>query len=64
MATILDVVNECLGTLGESPLNSLLEPHEFRGTAQRELAAAFRTKSRWLKDGGERKFGTVSTRRW
>lgn len=42
MATILDVVNECLGTLGESPLNSLLEPHEFRGTAQRELAAASR----------------------
>lgn len=31
---------------------------------QRELAAAFRPKSRWLKDGGERKFGTVSTRRW
>lgn len=40
MATILDVVNECLGTLGESPLNSLLEPHEFRGTAQRELDRA------------------------
>lgn len=40
MATTLDVVNECLGTLGEAPLNSLLEPHEFRGTAQRELDRA------------------------
>lgn len=38
MATVLDVVNDCLATLGEAPLNSLLEPHEFRGAAQRELA--------------------------
>ena len=40
MATTLDVVNDCLGTLGEAPLNSLLEPHEFRGTAQRLLLRA------------------------
>lgn len=37
MASILDVVNDCLATLGEAPLNTLLEPHEFRGTAQRLL---------------------------
>lgn len=38
--TTLDVVNQCLGTLGESPLNTLLEPHEFRGTAQRAISNA------------------------
>lgn len=37
MTTELDVVNECLGTMGEAPLNTLSEPHEFRGTAQRLL---------------------------
>lgn len=42
MASTLDVVNDCLATLGEAPLNTLLEPHEFRGTAQRLLAKASR----------------------
>ena len=40
MLTTLDVVNQCLGTIGEAPLNTLLEPHEFRGTAQKALATA------------------------
>lgn len=38
MATTLDVVNDCLATLGETPLNTLLEPHEFKSAAQRQLA--------------------------
>ena len=42
MATTLDVVNECLATLGEAPLNTLLEPHEFKGSAQKALARANR----------------------
>lgn len=37
MATKLDVVNDCLATLGEAPLNTLQEPHEFKGTALRLL---------------------------
>lgn len=40
MATTLDVVNECLASMGEVPLNTLLEPHEFRGSATRALSAA------------------------
>ena len=40
MTTTLDVVNECLGTMGEAPLNTLVEPHEFRGAALRKLAEA------------------------
>lgn len=40
MATTLDVVNECLATMGESPLNTLAEPHEFKASAQRFLARA------------------------
>lgn len=27
----LDVLNECLGTMGERPLNSIVDPHSFRG---------------------------------
>lgn len=34
---VLDVVNECLGTMGESPLNSLEDPHDFNGPAQNML---------------------------
>lgn len=34
---VLDVVNECLGTMGESPLNSLEDPHDFNGPAQNLL---------------------------
>ena len=37
MTTTLDVVNDCLASLGEAPLNTLSEPHEFKGTAQRLL---------------------------
>ena len=40
MATTLDVVNECLATLGEAPLNTILEPHEFRGTALKAIEKA------------------------
>ena len=42
MATTLDVVNECLATLGEVPLNTLAEPHEFKASAQRYLSRANR----------------------
>lgn len=43
MTTTLDVVNSCLATMGESPLNTLLEPHEFKGSAQQKLAEASTT---------------------
>lgn len=43
MATTLDVVNECLATMGESPLNTLAEPHEFKASALRYLAKENRT---------------------
>lgn len=42
MATTLDIVNDCLATIGESPLNTLLEPHEFKPAAIRELDKANR----------------------
>lgn len=29
----LDVVNRCLGSMGQVPLNSLTEPHRFKGAA-------------------------------
>lgn len=38
MTTTLDVVNECLGTMGEVPLNTLTEPHEFKASALRILS--------------------------
>jgi len=38
MATTLDVVNDCLASMGEAPLNALTEPHSFKGTATRQLA--------------------------
>jgi len=40
MATTLDVVNSCLATLGEKPLNTLAEPHTFRAPAQTALRDA------------------------
>lgn len=40
MATTLDVVNECLATLGETPLNTLSEPHAFKGAALAALDKA------------------------
>jgi hypothetical protein len=40
MATTLDVINDCLATMGEAPLNTLLEPHEFKGAAQKALSRA------------------------
>jgi len=42
MATTLDVVNECLATLGEAPLNTLTEPHELKSSAQKVLSRANR----------------------
>lgn len=38
MATNLDVVNDCLATLGEAPLSTLSEPHEFKPAATRLLS--------------------------
>lgn len=43
MATTLDVVNDCLATLGETPLNTLTEPHEFKASAIRYLNKANRS---------------------
>lgn len=43
MATTLEVVNECLATMGEAPLNTLTEPHEFKASALRYLAKENRT---------------------
>lgn len=40
MATTLEVVNDCLATMGETPLNTLTEPHEFKASAQRALSRA------------------------
>lgn len=40
MATTLEVVNECLATMGEAPLNTLSEPHEYKSSALRYLARA------------------------
>lgn len=37
MASTLDVVNDCLSSMGEAPLNTLSEPHEFKGSALRLL---------------------------
>lgn len=48
MATTLEVVNDCLATMGESPLNTLAEPHEFKGAAQRLLSR----KSREIQSVG------------
>lgn len=43
MATTLDVINDCLASMGEAPLNTLLEPHELKGSAQKALSRANRT---------------------
>ena len=40
MATTLDVVNECLASLGEAPLNTLNEPHVFKSAAVQRLREA------------------------
>lgn len=40
MATTLEVVNECLASLGEAPLNTLSEPHVYKGSALKALASA------------------------
>lgn len=40
MTTTLDVVNECLATMGEAPLNTLAEPHEFKAAILRVLSKA------------------------
>ena len=40
MATTLDVVNDCLATMGEAPLNALTEPHSYKGAALKQLAKA------------------------
>lgn len=40
MATTLEVVNECLASLGEAPLNTLTEPHVFKSAAVQRLSEA------------------------
>ena len=42
MASTLDVINDCLASMGEAPLNTLLEPHELKGSAQKSLSRASR----------------------
>ncbi len=42
MATTLDVVNECLASMGEAPLNTLTEPHAFKSSALQRLSDANR----------------------
>lgn len=58
----ITVVNEMLGTMGETPLNSLTEPHAFRGAALAALENArkevlstgwqFNTENLTLSPGG------------
>lgn len=43
MPSTLDVVNNCLATLGEVPLSSLSEPHEFKSAALGYLDKADRS---------------------
>lgn len=43
MPSTLDVVNNCLATLGEVPLSNLNEPHEFKSAALSYLSKADRT---------------------
>ena len=40
MATTLDVVNSCLATMGETPLNAITEPHSYKGAAVKALNEA------------------------
>lgn len=40
MYTTLEVVNECLASMGESPLSSLAEPHAMKGAAVAKLTRA------------------------
>lgn len=40
MSATLDAINLCLGTMGETPLNTLAEPHSYKGAALARLAAA------------------------
>lgn len=47
----LDVVNECLGTMGETPLNTLSEPHEFKSAALqflKKFSATCQAKGWWF----------------
>jgi hypothetical protein len=37
MATELDIINDCLATMGEVPLNTVAEPHEMKGAILRTL---------------------------
>lgn len=43
MASTLDVINSCLASMGEAPLNSEAEPHEFKASAKRLLTKSNRT---------------------
>ena len=51
MRTELDVVNACLATMGERPLNSLSDPHTWRAAAQDKLRKAserLQSKGYWF----------------
>jgi hypothetical protein len=41
--TTLSVVNACLASMGETPLNAISEPHEFKASAIRALAKSSRS---------------------
>jgi hypothetical protein len=43
MASTLDVINSCLASMGEAPLNSESEPHEYKASAKRLLLKSNRT---------------------
>lgn len=43
MASTLDVINSCLASMGESPLNSEAEPHEYKASAKRLLTKSNRS---------------------
>lgn len=51
MRTELDVVNACLATMGEIPLNSLSDPHTWRPAAQdklRKVSERQQSKGYWF----------------
>lgn len=40
MATELDIINDCLATMGEVPLSAVTEPHEYKGAILRTIDKA------------------------
>src|SRR5690606_23746633 len=56
---VLDIVNACLATMGETPLNSLEEDHSYKAAAEEKLRRSHESlssrslwfNSEWLKLG-------------